>query len=174
MIFAKECVMLREEAGDSVSIVTFCGHNEAAIGEEIWTRPYRAVEREIQNGADTFYLGGYGHFDRMAAGVVRELKKKYPHIKFVLVLAYLNREVEMTYYDETTYPPLENTPPRYAISKRNEWLVAQADTVIEYVTHGWGGAAKTLRYAQRKHKRIINIAVKNILQQKQCELSVSC
>ena len=147
-----------------MSVVTFCGHNEAGIGEEIRQRLYRTVEREIQNGADLFYLGGYGHFDRMAAGVVWELKKKYPQIKSVLVLAYLNREVDMTYYDETTYPPLENTPPRYAISKRNEWLVAQADTVIAYVAYSWGGAAKTLRYAQRKHKRIINLAVKNIPQ----------
>ena len=157
MIFAKECVMLSEEAGDSMSIVTFCGHNEAGIGEEIRQRLYRTVEQEIQNGADLFYLGGYGCFDRMAAGVVRELKKKYPHIKSVLVLAYLNREVDMEYYDETIYPPLENVPPRYAISKRNEWLVAQADTVIAYVTHGWGGAAKTLRYAERKHKCIIEL-----------------
>ena len=158
MIFAKECVMLSEEAGDSMSIVTFCGHNEAGIGEEIRQRLYRTVEQEIQNGADLFYLGGYGYFDRMAAGVVRELKKKYPHIKSVLVLAYLNREVDMEYYDETTYPPLENTPPRYAISRRNEWVVAQADTVIAYVIYSWGGAAKTLRYAQRKHKRIVNLA----------------
>ena len=158
MIFAKECVMLSEEAGDSMSIVTFCGHNEAGIGEEIRQRLYRTVEQEIQNGADLFYLGGYGCFDRMAAGVVRELKKKYPHINSVLVLAYLNREVDMEYYDETIYPPLENTPPRYAISKRNEWLAANADTVIAYVIYSWGGAAKTLRYAQRKHKRIVNLA----------------
>ena len=79
MIFAKECVMLREEAGDGMSIVTFCGHSETGIGEEIRQMFYRTVEQEIQNGADLFYLGGYGHFDRMAAGVVRELKKKYPH-----------------------------------------------------------------------------------------------
>ena len=141
-----------------MSVVTFCGHNEAGIGEEIRQRLYCAVEWEIQNGADTFYLGGYGHFDRMAAGVVWELKKKYPHIKSVLVLAYLNREVDMEYYDERTYPPLENVPPRYAISKRNEWLVSQADTVIAYVTHGWGGAAQMLRAAKRKRKRVMNLA----------------
>lgn len=174
MIIVKECVMLREEAGERMSIVTFCGHSETGIGEEIRQMFYRTVEQEIQNGADLFYLGGYGYFDRMAAGVVRELKKKYPHIKSILVLAYLNLEVDMEYYDETIYPPLENTPPRYAISKRNEWLAANADTVIAYVIYSRGGAAKTLRYAQRMHKRIINLAVKNILQQKQCELSVSC
>ena len=95
-----------------MSVVTFCGHNEAGIGEEIRQMLYRTVEQEIQNGADLFYLGGYGHFDRMAAGALWELKKKYAHIKSVLVLAYLNREVDMRYYDETTYPPLENTPLR--------------------------------------------------------------
>ena len=136
---------------------TFCGHNEIGIGEEVRERLYSVVEQEIQNGADIFYLGGYGHFDTMAAKVVWELKRKYPHIRSILVLAYLNREVDMKYYDETTYPPLENVPLRFAISKRNEWMAAQADTVIAYVTHGWGGAAQTLQYARRKHKRIINL-----------------
>lgn len=78
-----------------MSIVTFCGHNEMNIGEEVRQRLIRTVEQEIQNGADTFYLGGYGHFDTMAACVVWELKKKYPHIKSFLVLAYLNREVDI-------------------------------------------------------------------------------
>ena len=138
--------------------VTFCGHSDCYENDEIRQRLYKTVETEILNGADLFYLGGYGHFDSMAARVVWELKKKYPHIQSVLVLAYLNREVDMKYYDGTTYPPLENTPLRYAISKRNEWLVEQADTVIAYVDHGWGGAAQTLRFAKRKHKTIINIA----------------
>ena len=140
--------------------VAFCGHGDTI--ETLWLKEqlYRAVELEIQNGADTFYLGGYGHFDYMAAQVVWELKKQHPHIKSILVLAYLNREVDMKYYDETTYPPLENTPLRYAISRRNEWMTAEADTVIAYVTHGWGGAAQTLQFAKRKHKRIINLGEK--------------
>ena len=141
-----------------MSTVTFCGHNEMNIGVEIRERLYRTVEQEIQNGADIFYLGGYGQFDYIAARVVWELKTRYSHIKSILVLAYLNREVDMKYYDETIYPPLENTPPRYAISKRNEWLAANADTIIAYVVYSWGGAAKTLQFAKRKHKRIINLA----------------
>lgn len=140
-----------------MKIVTFCGHNETTIGKEIRQQLYGAVEQEIKSGADEFYLGGYGHFDNMAANVVWELKMKYPHIRSVLVLAYLNRKVT-GYYDETVYPSLENVPPRYAIVKRNAWMVAQADTVIAYVTHSWGGAAQTLRFAQQQQKRIINLA----------------
>ena len=139
-------------------IVTFCGHSDCYENDEIRQRLYETVEAEILNGAELFYLGGYGRFDSMAARVVWELKKKYPHIQSVLVLAYLNREVDMRYYDGTTFPPLENTPLRYAISKRNEWMAEQADTVIAYITHDWGGAAQTLQFAKRKHKTIINIA----------------
>ena len=52
--------------------------------------------------------------------------------------------------------PLEKVPRRYAIVKRNEWMVDHSDTVVSYVTHGWGGAAKTLAYAKRRHKTILN------------------
>jgi len=56
------------------------------------------------------------------------------------------------------YPPIENALPRFAISKRNEWMVEQADVVVSGVDHDWGGAATTLQYAQRKKKRIISVA----------------
>lgn len=62
------------------------------------------------------------------------------------------------YYDGSVYPPLETVPRRYAISKRNEWMVEQADVIISCVTHGWGGAATTLTYANRKKKSIISVA----------------
>ena len=75
-------------------------------------------------------------------------------IEAVLVLAYLNRDADLSRYDSTTYPPLENVPPRYAIVRRNEWMVQESDVVISGVTHGWGGAAKTLDFAKRKQKII--------------------
>ena len=82
-------------------------------------------------------------------------KATYPQIEAVLVLAYLNREIDASRYDSTTYPPLENVPPRYAIVKRNEWMVRESGVVISGVTHEWGGAAKTLDYARRKQKVIV-------------------
>ena len=33
------------------------------------------------------------------------------------------------------------------------------DVVVAYVAYDWGGAAKTLEYAERRKKRIINIAL---------------
>lgn len=55
------------------------------------------------------------------------------------------------------YPPIEKVPLKFAISKRNNWMVENSDLVIAYVNHSFGGAYKTLQAAKRKKKRIINI-----------------
>ena len=99
-------------------------------------------------------MGGYGAFDAMAAGVVREARKDHPNIESVLVLPYLDKRVDISQYDRTTYPPLEKVPRRFAIIKRNQWCIDQSDRLIAYVTHDWGGAAATLAYAQRKGREI--------------------
>lgn len=138
-----------------IRTVTFCGHAELAAPDAVRAWLAETGESLISQGAVTFYLGGYGAFDRMAASVVREKKRQHPHIESVLVLPYLDREMDASVYDATVYPPLESIPRRFAISKRNEWMVDVSDVVIACVVHDWGGAAKTLAYAKRKKKRII-------------------
>ena len=139
-------------------IVTFCGHREVQEPEKVRKWLYETVEGLILEGADCFYLGGYGQFDAMAADVVRELKGKYPFIQSVLVLPYLDREYDMSLYDESIYPPLENVPRRYAISRRNEYMVDNAGVVVAYVIFGFGGASKSFKYAERKRKRIVRFS----------------
>ncbi|MBO4384267.1 MAG: DUF1273 family protein [Clostridia bacterium] len=136
-------------------IVTFCGHREVQEPEKVRKWLLETVERLIMEGADCFYLGGYGQFDTIAADVIRELKQKYKHIKSVLVLPYIDREYDSSGYDESIYPPLEIVPRRYAISKRNEYMVDNADIVIAYVIFSFGGAYSSLCYSERKRKRII-------------------
>lgn len=136
-------------------IVTFCGHREVHEPEKVKGWLEEVVDSLIHEGADTFYLGGYGQFDALAAAVVREKKERYPQIRSVLVLPYLDREYDASAYDETLYPPLENVPKRYAISKRNEYMVDHADVVVTYVVFCFGGAYKTTQYAERKLKRMI-------------------
>lgn len=116
---------------------------------------FNVTQRLIQQGATTFYLGGYGAFDSLAASVLREQKKRYPYIELVLVLAYLNTGRGTSGYDSTVYPPLETVSRRFAITHRNRWMVEVADVVVAYVLHDRGGTATTLRYAKRKAKRSI-------------------
>ena len=134
--------------------VTFCGHGRINYLKELSSWLDLILPSLIEGGADTFYLGGYGDFDGVAASAVRRQKDIYPHIESVLVLAYLNTDRGTDGYDTTVYPPLEEVPLRYAIVKRNEWMVSASDVIISGVKHNWGGAAKTLEYTKKQQKVI--------------------
>ena len=136
-------------------IVAFCGHREVFDPESVDAWLNETVEELILEGVDCFYLGGYGQFDTLAAAVVRQQKERHPQIRSVLVLPYLDRSFDASAYDETVYPPLENVPKLYAISRRNAYMIDRSDVVIAFVTHSFGGAYKALCYAQRRQKRII-------------------
>ena len=140
--------------------VTFCGHSKIHRTDDFSNWFDMILPSLIEGGATTFYLGGYGAFDRLAAAAVRRQKEAYPHIEMILVLAYLNREIDASRYDGTTYPPLEKMPPRYAILKRNQWMVCECDVIVSGVIHSWGGAAKTLEFAQKKKKVIIQYPIR--------------
>lgn len=136
-------------------IITFCGHDSVPDSHKVreWLR--HVLDQFLYEENVICYLGGYGGFDRLAASVVRQKQKANPALQAVLILPYLDRKYDGSGYDYTLFPPLESVPPRYAIVKRNEWMVAQADVIIAYVTHSWGGAAKTLAYARAKRKKVI-------------------
>ena len=110
---------------------------------------------------DRFYAGQQGAFDAMARSVLRELAKVYHHISYAVVLERLPgpREKAVWDFSDTIFPEgLETAPPRFAISRRNEWMLRQADFVVTYITHNWGGAAQYAEKAQRQGKRVLNLA----------------
>ena len=141
--------------------VTFCGHSQLSLEEEKRLFPLLCtqIERLITLGADTFLLGGYGSFDTLCARAVKKAKEKHPHITSILVIPYINRTYNNEeLYDFTQYPPIEKVPPRFAISKRNEYMVQKSDILLSYVKYSFGGAYTTLCYAQRKKKDIVSLS----------------
>ena len=147
-------------------IISFTGHSVIPSKDTV----KEIVKEQIRNTATnaehlTCYLGDYGDFDRICACACRELKRELPYMELVYVTPYMNLSQQAKIkdaqncrlYDTTIYPPIENTPPRFAISKRNEWMMTNADTIIAYVNHSYGGAYASLQVAKRKKKRIINI-----------------
>ena len=135
--------------------VTFFGHRRLENREEvrIWLEP--TVARLAACGARTFYLGGYGEFDRLALRAVRAARRAHPEVEAVLVLAYPEAGADAAQYDATVYPPMERVPRRYAIARRNQWMADEAAVVVACVQHGWGGAAKALEYARKKGKEVV-------------------
>lgn len=136
-------------------IITFIGHREVAEKPKIKMLLNTAIESLIKKGAEEFFLGGYGEFDIMAAHSVLFFKTKYPGIRSTIILPYPNKKYDKYLYTSSLYPPLETVPKKYAIIKRNEWMISHADMVIAYITHDWGGAARTYKYAKRLGKPII-------------------
>ena len=138
--------------------VTFCGHRQIYDRSEVEPWLTQTIQSLIDEGADCFYLGNYGAFDRMAAWTLAAFKKKYPHIRVVLALAYRAQEYDAHLYDEVVYPIFDNKPRKYNIILCNEWMVRQSDAIVAYVLYGWGGAAKTLDYALSISRRVIGYA----------------
>lgn len=142
-------------------ICTFFGHRDTPmdIQPQLNDLLIDLIEKE---GADLFYVGNHGNFDIIVKNTLIELKKLYPHIDYLIVLAYLpvkKSPYEIIDYSKTIYPDgLEKTPRRYAISKRNLWMIDEADTVITYVKYKTGGAAKFKEISQKKGKKVINLA----------------
>ena len=110
-----------------------------------------------------FYVGNQGAFDSIVRSILRELAEQYANITYAVVLAYLppERKDDLTQYldyTDTMYPEgIETVPRRFAINWRNRWMLKQADYVVTYITHSWGGAAKFAEKAARSCKQIINL-----------------
>ena len=148
-------------------IITFCGHSKAIFsGEEKLLLKQLLIKEIRKDPTCKFYLGGYGDFDSLCLWTLRELKAACPDIELLFITPYLDNnysklQLAKYYYDDVIFPPIESVPRKFAISKRNEWMVDSANLVIAYVKYSWGGAAKTLEYAKRRKKEIINLTVKN-------------
>lgn len=141
-----------------LSVCAFFGHRDCP--ETVKPALRDAIERLITDyGVDTFYVGNQGQFDACVRGILRQMQKMYPHIRYAVVLAYLPvRKDEYEDYSDTVYPEgMEDGPPKFAIARRNQWLVNQADHIICYVRHSWGGAYQFSRLAKRQGKHVINI-----------------
>ena len=144
-------------------IITFCGHSNYSFDDTVKEKLRGLLLQNIRkNPTCKFYLGGYGNFDSLCLSILKELKADFPNIELLFITPYLNKEYSKLetaklYYDGIIYPPLESVPPRFCISRRNEWMVDEADLVIAFVKYSWGGAAKTLEYAKRKKVPFYNL-----------------
>ena len=145
-------------------IISFCGHSNCLFNDDIKEQLKTIIRNEIiKNPTCKFYLGGYGDFDGLCLRTLKDLKADFPEVELIFITPYLDKnysklEFAKYHYDDVIFPPLESVPRKFAILKRNERMVEEADLVIAYVKYSWGGAAKTLEYAKRKKKTIINLA----------------
>ena len=133
----------------------FFGHRE--VTHNIRDKLKAIIENLItEDGVTEFYAGNQGQFDCIVFSVLKELKTEYPQIRYTVVLAYMPDEhIKELYGEDTLYPDgMESVPKKFAISKRNDWIIQQSGIAICYVHKITGGAAKF------REKCIITPAIK--------------
>lgn len=139
-------------------VCTFFGHKDTPKEIEPTLRSTLIDLIENKN-VNAFYVGNNGNFDTMVRHQLEDLSKTYP-ITYSVVLAYL--PTEKNKYDnltDTIYPEgLETVPKRFAISWRNKWMIQQADIIVTYVTHSFGGAVQFKELAERQNKNVVEIS----------------
>ncbi len=146
-------------------IIAFCGHSNyvGSIVDEKTILDF--LEKRCAHATVDFFLGEYGGFDHFAYNCCKKYKDIHPNSKLIFVTPYFSENHQTNHlnhikqhFDSVIFPPIENVPPKYAITHRNKWIANQADVVIAYITHTYGGAYSMYLHAKRKSKEIFNIA----------------
>ena len=152
----------------NIFTVSFFGHREVEWSAEIEKRLEKLLYDIVtQKEYVEFLIGRDGEFDIFASWVIRRVIKKYDYgnTAFVLVLPYMkaeyrnNEQLFLEYYDEIEICA-ESASAHYkaAIQVRNKSMVDRSDLVVCCIQHESGGAYKTVKYAQKRNCRIVNVA----------------
>lgn len=139
-----------------MGICFFIGHREA--GDELLPALTAAVERHItEYSVTSFMVGRYGNFDKLAARVVIDAKKRHPEVTLTLLLPYhpFDRPIPVPVcFDGTFYPPgMETVPKRAAIIKANYYMADHSSHLIAYAWHPASNARDLVEYAQTREKK---------------------
>lgn len=147
----------------------FTGHRK--INENIFDSLLNLLEIEteklIMSGIKKFYCGGALGFDIMAAQIIIKLKNKYPDIKLILTIPYINQS--------KSYLPTEKLEYDFILSKadeticlsdhyyrgcmhvRNRYMVDHSSHCICFLEKLSSGTYYTVKYAQKNNLTIINL-----------------
>lgn len=137
-------------------VCTFFGHKDAP--SSIKMRLEEIIEALINEGVKNYYVGNNGNFDFYVQGVLENIVKKHNDIRFSVVLSTINETAIGTKQKYTVFPEgLENALPKFAISKRNDWMINNSQIVITYVRHNFSNSHKWLEKAKKKGLRVINL-----------------
>ncbi len=106
----------------------------------------------VNRGVDQFYVGNEGLFDALVHWVLFSMKKKYPHIRYAVVLARPPKNLPGEDYSGTLLPDgIEAIAPSEAAAWRDRWMLHRADYIVAE------DAAKLIKEAGSEGKQIIQL-----------------
>lgn len=152
----------------NIYTVSFFGHRSIERASEVENRFDKLLHELItQKEYVEFLIGRDGEFDLLASAAIKRAIREYGYgnTHFTLVLPYMKAEYRynekeyLGYYDEVEIcAESADAHPKSAIQIRNRSLVDRSDLVVCCIQHKSGGAYKTLQYAEKQDKHIINLA----------------
>ena len=149
---------------------SFTGHRQIfhIHAESLPSILEQIILKVFNSGYIWFQSGGALGFDLLAADTVISLRRSIPDIKLRMILPCRNqaerwRASDRAHYnnvislaDDVIFMQESYTP--YCMHERNRALADTSSLLISYLTNNHGGTAYTVRYAESKSKKIINIA----------------
>ena len=155
----------------NIYTVSFFGHRYVEHGSEIENHLDKLLHDLItQREYIDFLIGRDGDFDLLASSAIKRAIRNYAYgnTHFTLVLPYMKAEYRdnensyLEYYDEVEIcAKSAEAHPKSAIQIRNRNIVDRSDLVVCYIQHKNGGAYKTIQYAKKQGKKIVNLADEN-------------
>lgn len=152
----------------NIYTVSFFGHRSIERASEIENRLDKFLHDIItQKEYVEFLIGRDGEFDLLASAAIKRTVREYGYgnTHFTLVLPYMKAEYRdnekeyLDYYDEVEVcEESSEAHPKAAILIRNRYLVYRSDLIVCCIQRESGGAYKTMQYAEKLGKRIINLS----------------
>ena len=152
----------------NIYTVSFFGHRSIERASEVENRFDKLLHELIaQKEYVEFLIGRDGEFDLLASAAIKRTAREYGYgnTHFTLVLPYMKAEYRdnekeyLDYYDEVEVcAESAGAYPKEAIQIRNRNMVDRSDLVVCCIQHKSGGAYKTMQYAEKQDKHIINLA----------------
>lgn len=158
----------------NVYTVSFFGHREVSQPFLVEERLETIIEDIINNKEYAeFPVGRDGEFDQIVSSVIRRTAKKcaFGNTALVLVLPCMRAEYRDNeqsfhdYYDEVEVCTESSTAHfKAAIQIRNRSMIDRSDLVVCCIERKSGGAYKTIQYAKKNNKKILNVAENDLLE----------
>ncbi len=157
-------------AGQRGQACFFTGHRDIPGNQQqsLAELLVREVESLIYQGYTVFISGAARGFDLMAAAAVLQQKRYHSQIRLVLAIPCPGQSRGWPAEDAQLYDMicargevflLSETYTRGCMQKRNRFLVDHAVTGVAYYNgETISGTGQTLRYAEKKHVPVINLA----------------
>ena len=122
------------------------------------------ILRELIQGERyvNFLIGRNGEFDEYAASLIKRVQREVwgENCDLTLVLPYTVADMKYygAYYDCVVIPEeLWSVHPKSAITAKNRWMIERSELVIVYLERNRGGAYAAMKYAERLHRRVVNL-----------------